>query len=182
MINEIEYRKWLLSEIGYETSYHNHKETMAWVITALYIPSIIYIGYTESMVWRGICWERVIVTLITLAGCLVFKFVNMQYRHRWEAADIIKILMRKVAELNNGNEPPQQEEWKIDKKDDCWPNFVQYEINKRKEKREIWKYIWKTRQLRCLCEFVIDDRGKTEIVSYTAIIISSICSILLAWA
>jgi hypothetical protein len=35
------YVTWLQSEINTEHSYHNHKETMAWVVTALYVPEVV---------------------------------------------------------------------------------------------------------------------------------------------
>ena len=53
VIDKNDYIKWLTLEIQVYTSYHNHKETMAWVITALYVPGIIYLGYTAGAIWRG---------------------------------------------------------------------------------------------------------------------------------
>ncbi|MFC1934604.1 hypothetical protein ACFLXX_05630 [Chloroflexota bacterium] len=172
MVDRNAYANWLTSEIGFEMSYHNHKETMAWLITALYVPAVLYLGYTEGTVWRGMCWERVVIGLITFAACLVWLFVNTQYRLRWEAADAVKILMQRLADLNGGGELPKQCEWKP-KEDDHWPHFIRCKLDILKEDRKFWKHPSK---------FLADNRGRTEFVSHTAIILVSLFAVILAWS
>ncbi len=186
MIDRSEYAKWLTSSINQRQSYHNHKETMAWVITALYVPSIIYLGYIEGQIWRG-GWEWVAGVFIPIVGYLVWVFVRMQFDMRWESADEIKILMRHFTRLNSGEELPRVDEWKTDREDDPWPHFVCREINELKEKYRNCKealaafkkfHLWWRYKKNGQEE--VDNRWKTEIPSYLLIIIATVFGIYLA--
>lgn len=148
---ENNYRQWLASMINNRQSYHNHKETMAWVITALYVPGIVYLGYIESQIRRG-AWEVLVGVLIFLAWFCVWKFVRMQFYMRWKEADIIAVLMQRLAKLNGGAKPPLPKEWTIEEKINTpitlniWPKFIQCKIDQLKTERkckEAFKALWK---------------------------------------
>ena len=126
VIDKSEYVKWLSFEIDLYGKYHNHKETMAWVATAFYVPGIIlighYVGQLISPYWLKILFLSPLISLlILLALYLVFIFVNMQFNMRWEAADGVKALRQLWAELNNDGELPRQDEWLFTRDKDIWP-------------------------------------------------------------
>jgi len=181
---ENDYRQWLASMINNRQSYHNHKETMAWVITALYVPSIVYLGYAIKQ-----SWEWVAIVVIGLVLFCVWKFVRMQFDMRWKEADIIAVLMQRLAELNGGAKPPIPIEWTIEEKINTpitlniWPKFIQCKINQLKTKRKCKE------AFKALGEMVFfwrqdpdkdDPRWKTEIPSYILILIATAFSICLA--
>jgi len=181
---------------------------MAWVITALYMPSIIYLGYREGQVWRG-CWEWGVGVLIGFVFYLVLVFIKMQFDMRWESADLVKILMRHWMRLNSGGDLPRQDEWVIiDEEKDYLPHFVQEELNNlRKKDRNCrdwcealmkiclwWRFSLRKQDRNCgercktltkIClwwrrRLYVDDRWKTELSSYLLIIIATAFAIFLA--
>jgi len=164
--------------------YHNHKEMMAWVITAFYIPSIIYLGSIFDGTWRdGFNWVAIVVIGLVLFFVLVF--VKTQFDMRWQAADVTRVLMHRWAGLNGGAELPRQDEWKIDdiKKHD-WPHFVQHEICRlRRENRKPGKALKALGKIFLYGPWDSDKvkpRWKTEISSYALIIIATVFAIFLA--
>ena len=71
------YYHWLVAEIEYNTTYHNHKEMMAWVASALYIPGVITLAfYTKNWLF------------VVLLALLVGAFVYEQFRLRSHAATV----------------------------------------------------------------------------------------------
>ena len=184
MIDRSEFAKWLTSAISQRQSYHNHKETMAWVITALYIPGIIYLGYMDGRIWRG-GWECAIVVLMGFIFYAVLVFVKMQFDRRWEEAAVIRILMHRLAGLNRGEELPQQDEWRIYNEKDDWPHFVQKWVDvKRKGKRNYKKFLEAFLKIFPYGlkdnKDKLDPRWRTEIPSYLLIIIATVFAICLA--
>ena len=176
MIDKSEYAKWLTSQMDFQARYHHHKETMAWVATALYVPGIIYLGF----IFKGS--QNVVVSVFLLvAVALFYIFVNMQFRMRWYAADVVAILMRRMAEFNRGAELPRSDEWAIDKEDDVWPHFVQQEINTLKEMRKFGKACIALKDLVLFRLAKVDNRWKTELATYLAIFLATAFSIYLVW-
>ncbi|MEL7562034.1 hypothetical protein [Dehalogenimonas sp. 4OHTPN] len=121
------YIQWFQSEIESQTAYHNHKETMSWVVTALYIPSILvagnYIGEHNLSFLRNPC-------CFILALLLASVFVTMQFRSRHVSAKTIAALMELVNEIESGqlnlNDADSRQFVTIK----FWPKFVDDRIHK----------------------------------------------------
>ena len=182
-IDKVEYAKWLISEIDFQERYHNHKEAMAWVITALYVPGIIYLGYS---IHRASIPEWVVFGGIVFVSYLVGIFVKMQFDMRWEAADVVHILMRHMSDLNRGGELPREDEWVVDN-NDVWPYFVRKELDDLKKERSFWKAFiefWKVLLCGLWCKGLWHKEGfnrwKTEIPSYLLIILATLFAVHLA--
>ena len=182
-----EYIQWLHSMISNRQSYHNHKETMAWVITALYVPGIItFASYIRILEQPG--WQIRSTILLIIVTYLVFCFLKMQFDMRWESADTIRILMQRLARLNEYGKLPGQDEWKIDKETNSWPNFIQNKIDEsRKSKRNCPEALnallqfftwWQCKKNH---EEKVDNRWKTELPSYLIIAIATSAAIALIW-
>ena len=92
MIDKSEYAKWLAFEIDFNERYHNHKETMAWVATALYVSGIIVLGYKAGDIFKSFGWAVGTTVLVLLVACLIFCFVKMHFDMRWYAADAVHVL------------------------------------------------------------------------------------------
>ncbi len=189
MIDKSEYTEWLLSMISNRQSYHNQKETMAWVVTALYVPSIIYLGYIEGRIWRN-GWEALVTVLIVLASYFVFVFVKMQFDNRWQAADVIKVLLHRWSEFIRKEEIPTNDKWMIDE-NSCgekydWPRFVQTKVNDLEKKNRNWEKALEALMWICTLWYGLkntnkfEDRWKTEIPSYLLVIVSTLAAIYLA--
>jgi hypothetical protein len=172
------YRKWLIEEIDILERYHNHKETMAWTVTAFYIPGIIILCYYAGTAVK-LCWiTSILVTiLISILTYAVLVFANMQFSKRWEADEILIGLRRIMTKLSNGW-TPSQEDRKLKLKTQ-WPKFVENEIDKAQDPRylpQALKDIF-SRRVKTL-----NPKWKTEIPSYLAIIIAFVIAIALLWA
>lgn len=168
------YLGWLIQEIQLYESYHNHKETMAWVATAFYIPGIITFGY--SVAQTNWFLSLLVSILIAIVFYPVVTFVNMQFRKRWEANDIQVGLMRLVAGLCSSSVTPPSEP--DIKEGDHWPLFIQESINQSTRKREFWSAV---RDMTCFRLSTLDDRWKTELPSYGLILIATIVALFLVW-
>lgn len=83
---EREIIEWLRHRIEYYGRYHHHKETMAWVATALYIPGVIVLALETRVMASGCGWNKgLLISLIIIAGLLIFSFVKWQFDRRWKA-------------------------------------------------------------------------------------------------
>ena len=184
MIDKNDYIKWLDSGIQQQERYHNHKETMAWVITALYVPGIIYLGYS---IHRALIPEWVVFGGMVFVSYLVGIFVKMQFDMRWEAADVIHVLMQRLAKLNGGTESlPANWEFK-DEKNHVWPKFIQDQVCELKKQRSFWNAFiafWKVLLFGLWYKGLWHKEGfnrwKTEIPSYILIILATLFAMYLA--
>ena len=181
MIDKSEYAKWLAFEIDFNERYHNHKETMAWVATALYVSGIIVLGYKAGDIFKSFGWAVGTTVLVLLVACLIFCFVKMHFDMRWYAADAVHVLMRCTARLNSGAELPRPDEWAIDKEDGVWPHFVQREIDQLKTRRSFREATQASLNMVLRLWDEVDDRWKTELPSYVAIVIATLVSFVLIW-
>lgn len=170
------YLKWLVQDIDIYERYHNHKETMAWTVTAFYIPGIIILCYYAGTA-ELCCIASILVTiLISIVTYMVLVFAHMQFSKRWEADEILIGLRRAVTRLSSGW-TPLPEDCVVELKKQ-WPKFVQDEIEE-------------SRDPRCLCQALKDvfsprvkdlnPKWKTEIPSYVAIIIAFAIALALLW-
>ena len=161
------YIEWMTSEIETINTYHDHKEKMAWTATVFYVPATVILGYTAAGRLDDIA-KLVLSIVILVASVMTTMFVNMQFRMRWNAADIERGLKRikgKLCQLeeissdfnlllpeSKANEIPPQ-----------WPIFVQQELDKcvtKRFRKDIVKAILNAITFRWK---KIDDRLKTEL-------------------
>jgi hypothetical protein len=146
------YLSFLTTALQYQGSYHNHKETMAWVITALYVPSILTLGFSLSKKSLE-CW--IISIIFGLALILTITFVIKQLQLRSLAADTCLALTRLINEYSkNPSRIPLCTSFQKGKQ---WPQFIQDEIEHCKGKG------------RSRCTFIC-----TDVMLCIAIILSSI--------
>lgn len=179
------YANWISSEIEAYEVYHSHKENMAWVATALYVPGIISLGYITD----GICGSRVAdgvaTLLLLLVTILVYLFVSMQFTMRWVAADIQAGLMLVMASLCNSLQLPPKDKLKVEN-DNLWPNFIQERIDQQRKRaprskveglkafKNIIRFQWN--------EDKLDNRWKTELASYVIIALGASLSLSVIWS
>jgi hypothetical protein len=179
-----ELANWLKSELGSTHTYHNHKEDMAWKVTAFYLPSIIGLSYIASSAKWELVGQVVITVGLTILTIAVLSFVSMQYKMRFIAADTVEGLRRAIAKLYDSLSPVSQNDLGV-KSDDQWPQFVQHEIDlvsaKSKEMRG-WKGFIKSFGYFLIFRWSnIENRIRTEIASYLSIAIISAVAISLIW-
>jgi len=81
-----ERREWLQHRIDYNGNYHNHKETMAWLATALYLTGIMVIAF-EARPIADECWvNKILFSLFfVVSGLFILCFVKWQFDRRWTA-------------------------------------------------------------------------------------------------
>lgn len=164
---------WLLCEIQKYEAYHNHKETMAWVATSFYIPLIITYGVLSRSVvdtWKTAAFVGIILSFVS-----VLFFVNMQFRMRWEAADIQIGLMNLVADLSlKAVTLPARPIFASDREhrfpDHIWL-YVRNAEN-RKPKRRVRRWLPPPCSWR-------DNRAITEVASYFLILVSTVAAIVI---
>lgn len=183
-INTNEYANWLRSEIDTHVNYHNHKETMAWTATAFFLPGIIGLAYVANLIpWRvpGHVAFSVLLILLTIA---VLGFVSMQHKMRFRAADICDGLRRALARVCAGIPPLLQADLEVED-GKVWPRFVQSGIQSMIDRSNELKT--RAKFLRAFLEFFrfkwdrIDNRIRTEIASYSAIIIVASAAFISIW-
>ena len=98
------YLSWLTSEITAQTNYHNHKETMAWVATALYITGVIVLArvVADGFLTNWPDWLIFLIFLIFLLALgIVLIFIWKQFDLRGTTADTVHALMHLTEELCN---------------------------------------------------------------------------------
>lgn len=173
------YIEWLNSQIVKDTSYHDHKETMAWVATALYLPGIIGLGNIIGT--TNLICLRVVFTVIIILSCTILLrlFINMQFVQRWNAAERIQIYSEFIVRLLSGKLKLEEDARTMVMVDDvAYPKIIADNINNRLASRCFWNafLILLSLQWREL-----DDRWKTELSSYAIVILATIVSIILIW-
>lgn len=172
--------EWVLCEIQKYENYHNHKENMAWVATAFFVPSMITFGYFAAQ--TSSLFNILASLLVAVVTTLIYFFVNMQFRMRWLAADIQLGLMHFVADVCcSPITLPPSPKFSLDK-EGRFPDHV-------------WEYVEKVQKSkpRCVCQDLrdwfrcgdqhrsLDDRWRTELTSYVLVILSAIVAILTIW-
>ena len=125
------YLPFLTTALQYQGSYHNHKETMAWVITALYVPGILALGFSLSNQYQSLeCWE--ISIIFGVAFIIALTFVIKQLHLRSLAADTCLALTKLINKYSkNPDRIPSCTSFQNGKQ---WPQFIQDEIDRCKHK------------------------------------------------
>lgn len=171
--------EWVTSEIKKYESYHNHKETMAWLATAFYVTGVITLGLVIN---HTEIWIKGLSTFgILLTGYFIGIFVYMQFNMRWKSADIQAGLMRLASELCCGQaKPPDQPDFpQITDPEKVFPNHIQKYIDQGETTRVVWravKDLFKPGKLNRL-----DNRWKTELPSYFIMIIATTIALISLW-
>jgi len=147
-----EYLQKYFDELNLETRrnqiYHDHKERMAWLAFAFYIPAIIFWGSKAGEVLNSLnlpCYIFVIFIAVP-SSCgffftpfiLAFLFINMQFRCRWIAAKRITALEKSRALLITDPKLFVAEIYEFKKEiknKKGWPTLIEY-IDSRFERRE----------------------------------------------
>jgi len=179
------YIDWLKAEIALNDSYHNHKETMAWVATAFYLPAILGLAYSANRMGLHCAWQIVFAVVLFFLSAIILCFLCMQFKMRWEAADAAIGLRRVMAQACNHTKPLSKEDLEPDLKDGKeleehkgWPQFiwdeVDQEIKRNKGKRTCRNialaiFPWKN----------LDPRLKSESPTYYAIIVATVLGIII---
>ena len=91
-MNNQEILDWISNETMRNQVYHDHKENMAWVATALYISGAFILGWQFRDI--NACWQKAIVIIIAvIITGLVYWFVCWQFNNRGLAASRVKKLI-----------------------------------------------------------------------------------------
>jgi len=132
-------RQWLIAEMGFYHGYHNHKETMAWLATAFYIPGIVVSGYSLGchFQWPASWFRLVYFIPILFAGVIIWLFLRMQFDRREYANHAILGLRRVLVELESGDLKTFC--FRFEKNEE-WPQSIREAISLVKLQREIGKY------------------------------------------
>jgi hypothetical protein len=92
----------LAADLERATTYHDHKETMAWTGTAASF-GVLAISHFGAPFAGGTVGRVILATSCVALLGLAFVFVNMQFESRWLAADDIAALRRAKLRLLAGD-------------------------------------------------------------------------------
>jgi hypothetical protein len=152
-----EYFDWLINELNLQNDYHNHKETMSWVVTSIYVPSILTLGFSLS----NFNLDFWLIPIFIISLFIAVSFVVKQLRLRAIAADTHLAL---TIILNQYCSNPDLFSPCINFKDgDNFPQFIQDEIKRCKNKGR-----------------TITDRIFTDYMLIAAIAVSTIGAVFLS--
>ncbi len=91
-------------------AYHNHKETSAWVASALYLGGILQLA--GSMATNALLVERVVRgSIILLLAFLGYKYISTQFKMRRDAANYVAACLVLSLEYLSIDENEIKGEW-----------------------------------------------------------------------
>lgn len=138
MSNEIgSYGEWLNTELKLIETYQNHKETVAWTATALFLGGGgAFVSSVPDFATANQC---LVSSLIIVATCAFFFFLRMQFQKRWDGADIQEGIRFALARLylSSGAHELNREPSK-EKLLDGLPKFVTDEIAEVQSRKPRW--------------------------------------------
>ncbi|MFA5064460.1 MAG: hypothetical protein WC566_03240 [Dehalococcoidia bacterium] len=163
------YIEWVNNRISRDITYHNHKETMAWLATAFYIPSIMWLGYNIGDAGLS-CAIRLVITIIILFAFIILLccFIYTQLTERWRAAERIQMLTKIELDWLKSTDTAEIERLFQNISlavDIAWPQSIAEELKRR----------YRQRYSAC------DTRLKTELTTYAMIIGATAVAISLVW-
>lgn len=182
MIEQLELlAQWLNTEIEKNETYHNHKETMAWGATALWLTSAGYL-FVRMPPLTGPGQIALTVCYVMLAF-FTLRFVNMQLTMRWYSADRTVALRRAVVELCHEMYPGGRGETlpmlRIGMVDTEFPAFVSLRLIP--ERNGVVRIARKCRGYWPGKGETGDYRWRSEIATYLAIVLGLIAVIVRIW-
>jgi len=157
---------WLKHRIEYDGRYHDHKESMAWVATALYVPGIIVLALETQEMASSCDWNRgLLISSFIISGLLITGFVKWQFEKRWIAHSRVWNCVRYLEdEVLQAKETPFPRNEKIEReRHHYWDAFVDLCCCCRKHKR--------------LCSQL--EPIKSEVITYLAIDFVTLAAILI---
>ncbi len=107
--------------IDYYGRYHDHKETMAWIITAFYIGGVMYMTFEARRVIENCdSWQIPFAILFGVLGFIVLRFVCWQLGKRKDAANYVLGFMKQLrgALVQKNIRLPKKLEEDLDKESD----------------------------------------------------------------
>lgn len=161
------YGEWLRSEIQVYQTYHNHKETMAWTATALFLAAGgAFLSAMPRVVVEHQCAATVVIVLASLA---IAAFVIMQFDMRWLAADTTEGLRAALTGLYAASEVPKLGcNVSLARPALGFPKFVAHEIATVANRNPRWR-----------SDAYKDRRWWSEAASYTLLLLM-LCSVIMA--
>ena len=181
--------EWLQSDMDYCGRYHNHKETIAWLVTAFYLPAVIGLVYVVGILENGLPWQIGLTVLLLVMAMAVFAFVRMQFRMRWRAFLDVEGLVKGIARVRDFSILLPEAQLKFDK-GERWPKLVQQAIKtaEAENPRGCKTYgpfvkwlMWDWWRKNTPKSFKTPEPLKTEFASYLAIALLSLFSIIMIW-
>lgn len=93
----------LMREHEIVSSYHNHKETMAWTISGIYLAfTAAFMAWSRSVDWSLQCGEKwFIAGVLFMVLVCALTFMNMQFTARWNASDTADAIRRFIFPIEN---------------------------------------------------------------------------------
>ncbi len=132
------YLDWIDSELQHFSSYHDHKERMAWIATALYVPAVIVFGQAASDEICGGAWRWVLTALLVGACSYVLMFLSMQFNRRWVAADVSKGLRRaRECVISSPTCVEDNQLTPVEDFDVEWPHFITAQVEAARTPRQL---------------------------------------------
>lgn len=168
-----DFLKYLSDTATRETSYHNHKETIAWAAIILYFVLIIE-------VMKGLCsWPIIATAIIAGAAIAVLYVLCIQYKLRKDAANVIGACYGLIAEY-------------LPKDDEALKNLDLSVALLKEEKQQSCKYRPKGHYPYILPNALLEMMKKTnevghsprtglELISYSLVIVGAIISWVIIW-
>jgi hypothetical protein len=179
---------WIEQEQSVMEAYHNHKENMAWGATALYV-GMVAVAH-QGRAYAQTCTLSVIESLvIVIAGYLVFLFVQMQFKMRWEAADIIDAFRATRMKLSGWtSDKCQMQDFETEPDNGQngmkgrWPKLIAAAIKSHSLSRED-KFKQALKKIHRPKKFTREvlARVRSELVSYLSIALVTMISVAIIW-
>jgi hypothetical protein len=173
------YLQWLTGAVETLVQYHNHKENIAWTVTALAVAGSALFdpsAYSQS---------RLLTIVVVLATFAILNFVNMQFTMRWYSANAGDAIRRSLAAIAMGKTPVGGCEPVNLGIMGTYPRFVHPQFVKTQdESRRTWtKTVWEFLLLPLVWRWgTVDQRWRTEISSYWLILLSGLLLIHRIWS
>jgi hypothetical protein len=118
----------------YYGRYHNHKETMAWLATGLYLYAIYYIMHDKGFISK----IHDIIYLLYVIIIISFAFISWQFKQKQIASDIIIACTNIISNLLSDDDyKPALTRYLII--DSFWPQEVYTEIRNIIKSRKLYK-------------------------------------------
>ncbi len=157
------YGGWLKTEIEVFVSYHNHKETMAWTATALFLAAAV--AFLSAIPRIATEHQYTATVVIVLASLAIAGFVIMQFCMRWSAANTCDGLRAALTKVYGGGYLNVAVSTNDDRVPGL-PRFVSEEIASAAQRKRRWRR-----------DFYRDPRWQSELASYFLLVLACVgCS------
>lgn len=178
---------WMDSEVGVHTSYHNHKEGMAWGATIAFLV-IVALADRVALSLRGWPSRSLMSLVVTLVAYFAFVFIHFQFEARWRAADRVvafrrvraKLVQRQAVsdeDLILRSPPPEEQGLGVG----IWPSIVEKELALCATPRRP-QLFGAVKTLSVPWRFHrAPSRSRSELPSYGVLIVASLLALAIIW-